>query len=451
MRTAVVLFTRDLRVHDQPALAAAVETADRVVPLFVLDPAVLERFGPPNRAAFLLDALRDLGDSLRARGGGLAVRKGDVVEEALRVAAETKAEAIFVSEDASAYAHAREERLRRACDEARVDLRVLPGVTVVPPGDLAPAGADHYRVFTPYWQQWRASPRRRLEPAPRRIELPSRLRMGRLPALADLTSGARSPALPRGGEREGRSRLARFLADGVSDYGRLHDDLAADATSRLSPYLHFGCLSPLEVAERASERPGAGSFVRQLCWRDFYTQLLAARPETSSEDYRDRGDRWRESPEELAAWKAGLTGYPIVDAGMRQLAQEGYMHNRARLLVGSFLTKDLYLDWRLGAAHFFDLLVDGDVANNVGNWQWVAGTGVDTRPNRIFNPTLQAKRLDPRGDYVRRYVPELAGVEGGSIHEPWKLGLLRPADYPEPIVEHAEAVRRFRALRSGEE
>ncbi|MBA3244461.1 MAG: deoxyribodipyrimidine photo-lyase [Actinobacteria bacterium] len=450
MHTAIVLFTRDLRVHDQPALAAAAETAEHVVPLFVFDPGVLERFGAPNRAAFLLDALRNLARSLRERGGGLAVREGGVVVETMRVAAETGAATVFVSEDVSAYAQAREQRLQRACDERRIELRVLPGITVIPPGELAPARADYYRVFTPYWRQWRSAPHRPLEPAPRKIVLPSGLRKGRLPALADLAPGPPSPDLPRGGESEARRRLERFLENGVSEYGRLHDDLAADATSRLSPYLHFGCLSALEIAERADERAGSGTFVRQLCWRDFYTQLLAARPETSREDYRDRGDRWRDDEQALAAWKDGRTGYPIVDAGMRQLAREGYMHNRARLLVASFLTKDLYLDWRLGAAHFFDLLVDGDVANNVGNWQWVAGTGVDTRPNRIFNPTVQAKRLDPNGDYVRRYVPELAEVEGIAIHEPWKLGLLRPADYPEPIVDHVEAVRRFRAARSGE-
>ena len=215
--------------------------------------------------------------------------------------------------------------------------------------------------------------------------------------------------------------MTRWLARGLAAYDRLHDDLAADGTSRLGAYLHFGCLSPLELAERASGREGAEPFVRQLCWRDFYAQLLAARPEISHADFRPRGHRWRDDAGALAAWKEGRTGYPIIDAGMRQLAREGFMHNRARLLTGSFLTKDLYLDWRLGAAHFAGLLVDGDVASNSGNWQWVAGTGVDTRPNRVFNPISQARRFDPSGDYVRRYVPELAGIEGSAVHEPWKL------------------------------
>ena len=187
--------------------------------------------------------------------------------------------------------------------------------------------------------------------------------------------------------------------------------------------------------------------MRQLAWRDFFAQLLAASPQSATPTSAPRGDRWRDDADALAAWREGRTGYPVVDAGMRQLAREGFMHNRARLLTGSFLTKDLYLDWRIGAEHFAGLLVDGDVASNAGSWQWVAGTGVDTRPNRVFNPTAQAKRFDPNGDYVRRYVPELAGIEGGAVHEPWRLGLLRPPGYPEPIVDHAEAVAAFRARR----
>jgi deoxyribodipyrimidine photo-lyase len=178
-----------------------------------------------------------------------------------------------------------------------------------------------------------------------------------------------------------------------------------------------------------------------VCWRDFYQQVTAARPDWARHDYRPRGVGWVDDAEALAAWKAGQTGYPIVDAGMRQLAREGWMHNRARLIAGSFLTKDLRIDWRLGAAHFWDLLVDGEIANNTGNWQWVAGTGNDARPNRVLNPVTQAKRHDPDGDYVRRYVPELAGVDGSRVHEPWKLPEVR---YPAPIVDHAEAVRVFR-------
>jgi deoxyribodipyrimidine photo-lyase len=434
VRTAVVLLTRDLRVRDQPALAAAAAAAERVVPLFVFDPAVLGRFGAPNRVAFMLEALRDLDVSLRARGGALIVREGDAVEQTMRAAQEVRASAVFLSEDVSAYAQARERRLAAACEAEGLELRVMPGVTVVPPGELVPTGGDHFKVFTPYWRRWRPAPRRSLVPAPRQIAIPARLASGRLPAVADLVRGAPASQLPRGGESEGRRRLARWLARGVGEYDRLHDALAVDGTSRLGAYLHFGCLSPLEVVERALGREGAEPFVRQLCWRDFYAQLLSARPETSHADFRPRGHRWRDDPVALAAWKAGRTGFPVIDAGMRQLAREGWMHNRARLLTGSFLAKNLRIDWRLGAAHFFDLLIDGDVANNVGNWQWVAGTGVDTRPNRVFNPISQGKRFDPAGEYVRRYVPELAGVAGAAVHEPWKLAP-PPKEYPAPILD----------------
>lgn len=202
---------------------------------------------------------------------------------------------------------------------------------------------------------------------------------------------------------------------------------------------------------RAAGGPGAEAFVRQLAWRDFNRQVLAVRPEVATVDYRARDDRWRSAPDETEAWRKGCTGYPVIDAAMRQLLHEGWMHNRGRLLTASFLTKTLYVDWRVGARHFLDLLVDGDVANNQLNWQWTAGTGTDTRPNRVLNPVTQAKRYDPDGEYVRRWVPELADVAGPAVHEPWKLrGLDRGAlDYPEPIVELAEGRERFlRARRS---
>jgi deoxyribodipyrimidine photo-lyase len=448
VRTAVVLFTRDLRVHDQPALAAAAREAEHVVPLFVLDDGILGTpFARPNRVAFLREALADLDGSLAARGARLVLRRGDVVTETIGLAAETGADAVFLSEDASDYARRRRRRLERACAEARLELRELPGVTVAALGDVTTAAGTHFGVFTPYYRAWLRAPRRPVERPPARLSLPAGVRRGRLPGLERLVRGAPSPELPPGGEGAGRRRLSGWIRSGLVRYGERHDDLAGDATSRLSPYLHFGCLSPLEVAERARDRVEGESFVRQLAWRDFHHQLLAARPEAAWEDLRSRGDRWSDDEAGFAAWTEGRTGYPIVDAGMRQLRREGFMHNRARLVAASFLTKDLYVDWRRGARHFFDWLVDGDVANNVGNWQWVAGTGADTRPNRVFNPVRQARRFDPDGAYVRRNVPELAGIAGAAVHEPWTLGSRRPAGYPEPIVDHAEAAARFATAR----
>ena len=415
MTTAIVLFTRDLRVHDHPALTAAVRSADRVLPLFVLDEGLLRSpFAVPNRVAFLLESLADLDGALRERGAALVVRRGDAVHEAMALAGATGAHAIHLSADVSAYARMRLARLERE----RIEVNAHPGVTIVPPGDVLPAGGDHFRVFTPYWRRWSQHALRPVNGAPRRLMPPRGLPTGSLPRLRDLTRDAPSPDRPPGGEGAARRRLTAWTRRGLERYGELHDDLAADATSRLSPYLRFGCVSPREVLERVHDRRGADPFVRQLCWRDFHHQVTAANPDMPRADYRDRGRRWRTDPDDLAAWKAGRTGIPLVDAGMRQLAREGWMHNRARLVTASFLTRNLGIDWRAGARHFWDLLVDGEIANNAGNWQWVAGTGNDTRPNRVLNPARQARRFDPSGDYVRRYVPELA--EGG--------------DYPAPIV-----------------
>ena len=428
MSTAIVLFTRDLRVHDHAALTAATAEHEHVVPLFVLDEALLRDAGTPNRVTFLLDSLLDLRASLRELGGDLVVRRGDLVTEVVRMASATGAKTLFVGEDVSLYAQQRVLRLR---DE--LDVRVENTVTAVAPGEIVPEGRDHYRVFTPYWRRWREQPRPSLLEAPARVMLPS-LDAGRLPERSNLVADRPSPDLPKGGEGEARRRLERWLADGVADYGEKRDDLAANRTSRLSPYLHFGCISANEVATRA----GNAEFMRQLCWRDFYAQLLAANPQTAGADLHARRRAWKHDDEALARWRAGRTGVPIVDAGMRQLQAEGWMHNRARLLVAAFLTKTLGLDWRHGARAFAELLVDADVANNVGNWQWVAGTGVDTRPNRLFNPLAQAKRRDPSGDYVRRYVPELAEIPGAAVHEPWRAPLAWVApEYPAPLADVA--------------
>jgi deoxyribodipyrimidine photo-lyase len=437
MRTVIVLFTRDLRVHDNPALSAAAREAQRIVPLFVFDDAILgSAFARPNRVAFLIDSLRDLDASLATRGARLVLRSGDVVAETFALARDVRAEAIFVAEDASAYAQRRQRRLEHACRGERVVLRVTPGVTVAPLLSIEPSTGGHYSVFTPFYRAWSSAPRRPVEPGLRRLSMPAGVSRGRLPALGGLVGGSPSPELAPGGETAGRRRLSAWLGAGVAGYDARHDELAADATSRLSPYFHFGCISPLEAEVRAGEIAGAAPFVRQLAWRDFFHQLLAARPETAHKDMRPRGDRWRHDGQALEAWKNGETGYPIVDAGMRQLLREGYMHNRARLITASFLVRDLGVDWRAGARHFFDWLVDGDVANNVGNWQWVAGTGANPRPGRAFNPIRQAHRVDPDGAYVRRYVPELAAIEGSAVHEPWR----RPenlAGYSARIVDRA--------------
>jgi deoxyribodipyrimidine photo-lyase len=418
------------------------------VPLFVFDERLLRsRFAAPNRVAFMLEALRDLDAALRKKGGRLFVRRGDPVREAIAAARECEASQIHVSADWSAYARAREERLARACEEERIELVAHPGVTVVPPGAVTPTGGDHFKVFTPYHRAWSELPMREPAATRRKLAVPANLKVGRLPKLESLVSGRPSPGRLPGGENEGRKRMRAFLRDGLGGYEGGHDDLPGDDTSRLSAYVRWGCVSPLELVREANERRGGAAFVRQLCWRDFHHQVLAATPSLPRRDYRPRRDRWSRSTRALEAWQEGQTGYPLVDAAMRQLAAEGFMHNRARMTVASFLCKDLYVDWRAGAWHFWDLLTDGEIANNAGNWQWVAGTGNDTRPNRVLNPVRQAERFDPDGDYVRRYLPELESVRGKAIFRPWLAEGFERLDYPEPIVDHDEAAAAFKAQR----
>jgi deoxyribodipyrimidine photo-lyase len=436
--TSIALFTRDLRVHDNPVLAAAAED-DSVVPLFVLDDAILGGpYNRPNRAAFLADSLADLDRSLRGLGGGLVVRRGDVAAEVARLADEVDASEVHVAADYSRHAVRRQDALARALGRRRLVLHASH--VVAAPGEVTPSGADSFSVFSPYHRRWVDASRRPLARVPDRLRLPNGVQVGTLPTREEICPGDTSPELMPGGERSARQRVKAWFDGPVADYGSDapggedgHNDLGYDGTSRLSPYLHFGCLSANEIVARADRRKrGVDAFLRQLAWRDFYTQVLAVRPDVVDCDLRTRGDRWRRDDADLQTWKDGRTGYPVVDAGMRQLAREGWMHNRARLVTASFLTKHLYLDWRPGMWHFFDLLQDGDIANNALNWQWVAGTGTDSRPNRMLNPTLQQQRYDPDFAYVRKYVPEFG-----------------TPDYPPPMVDHREAVAAFRAARSG--
>ncbi|GIH11093.1 deoxyribodipyrimidine photo-lyase [Rhizocola hellebori] len=387
MRTVVMLFTRDLRVRDNPALSLACTTADRVVPLFVRDPALSV---PPNRERFLLESLADLRESLRGKGGDLVIRHGDPVAETVKMARQVDATGVAMMADVSAYARARQ----RGLESERLMVKALPGVTVVPAGEIKPTtGGDQYKVFTPYFRAWQSHRWRSIAPTPKRIAVPEGLSAGQIEAL---------PSVPEwtGGETAALKRLKKWrpLSDGYAEH---HDDLAGDRTSRLSPYLHFGCLSPLELATAGLH----DAFVRQLCWRDFYHQLLATFPAMARKAYRAGAvEQWHDDEEALQAWQTGHTGVDIVDAGMRQLLAQGWMHNRARLITASYLTKSMGLDWRAGADWFMRHLVDADVANNYGNWQWVAGTGTDTKPYRKFSPARQAQRFDAEGQYVKRWL-----------------------------------------------
>ncbi|MGP3982291.1 cryptochrome/photolyase family protein [Streptomyces sp. KR80] len=454
MRVSIVLFTADLRLHDNPVLRAALRGADAVVPLFVVDAGVRRAgFDTPNRRAFLADCLTDLDQGLSRLGGRLVVRTGDVVEQVCRVADEAGARRVHVARGASGYALRREARLRAALEDERCELRVHDAVTTaLAPGSVTPSDTgDHFALFTAYFRRWEREPLRAVLGAPRVVRVPERIRSDDLPSRRDLKGV--SPGLARGGEREGRRRFKAWLAGALDGYAERRADLPADATSRLSAHLHFGTLSAVELVHRARKAGGAdaGAYLRQLALRDFHRQVLAARPRASWQDYRTRNAPWRGDTEAIAAWRAGRTGYPVVDAAMRQLRYEGWMHHRARLLAASFLTRTLHIDWRVGARHFLDLLVDGDVANNQLNWQWVAGTGTDPRPDEVRCPLAQAHRFDPHGTYVRRWVPELAGVEGPAVHRPWRLPeeTRSRLDYAEPIVAPDEVLAHHHEAPSG--
>jgi deoxyribodipyrimidine photo-lyase len=434
----LVVFTRDLRVADHPALSAAQHTD--VVCTFVHDHALQSgRPMHPLRTQFLSECLVDLDESLCQLGSRLEQRRGNWVDEVLRLAVQTGATSIRLSDDVTPFAQNRLARLEAAAGRSVAVCR-HPGLTTVPPGVLTPAGRDHYRVFTPYYRQWQRSPRRSLLPPPDTLHAARRPRndLRRRPA----THPAAPPGA-RGGERAGAERLEAWAAQGVIRYGEQRDDLAQPATSGLSRDLHFGCLSPLQVESAVNGLPGAEPFLRQLCWRDFYLQILAARPEVAWTDYVERGFPVRCDRAGLEAWRNGLTGVPIVDAAMRQLRSEGLLPNRARMIAASFLTRQLGLDWRDGAGHFLAHLVDADVALNNLNWQWMAGRGTGANPHRVLNPTRQARRFDPDGVYVRRHVPELRGLASPLVHEPWRLGRreLVSLGYPAPIVPIGEVMQ----------
>lgn len=437
MTASIVLFTRDLRVHDNPALSAACRDAGTVVPLFVLDTELLAKVSDaPNRARFLVAALTELDTELRTRGGRLVVRRGRVVEEVARLAQEVNAQSVHLAEDVTGYSARRLAALRESLARIGCAVHAHPAsVTAVDVSALRPdTGRTHYAVFTPYFRRWLDTPMRRPLPAPDAVAVP-RVGSEPIPDPADLATGPGSPELAVGGEATGRKLLEHWLSGPVCQYADVKDTPAVDGTSGLSPYLHFGCLSAAEIVFRADVSDAGGqAFVRQLAWRDFYHQVLADRPGVATADYRPATQPWRTDAHAVDAWRAGRTGYPMVDAGMRQLTAQGWMPGRARLIAASFLVKTLRVDWRVGARHFERWLVDADVANNRMNWQWMAGTGTDTRSSRVLNPLRQAERFDPGGDYARRWLPELAHLPGAEIHRPWRAGVLA-AEYPPPIVE----------------
>jgi deoxyribodipyrimidine photo-lyase len=455
--TAVVWFRRDLRVHDLPALVAAHAQHERVVPLFVLDDALLRgRYASPARARFMLGCLRALDTELRERGSGLVVRHGPPEDEVVGLAREVGADAVYWTSDVAPYARRRDTRATAALRDAGVEARPQTGGYLVDVSQPRTQGGKPYTVFSPFHRAIDQLGRRHVEPAPDALApLPSSLRKGRIPSAEalGLTDDSVPEPIVEAGEPAAREALERWLAAEVDRYADRHDGMSRLGTSVLSPYLRWGCLSARECEERAARHGGAGAtaWTRQLAWRDFYAHQLLLFPGNAHHEFQERYRgtlEWSDATDALHAWQTGTTGYPLVDAGMRQLARTGWMHNRARLVVGSFLTKDLHVDWREGERHFARLLLDGEPAQNNGNWQWIASTGADPAPyfRRLFNPMTQQRKFDPDGTYVRRWVPELRDVPDARLVEPWTMsddeqraaGCVIGTDYPAPIVDHAQ-------------
>jgi deoxyribodipyrimidine photo-lyase len=441
--TAIVWLRRDLRLHDHPALVAALAASERVVPLFVFDDALLGgRWPAPNRLWFMRECVRLLGDDLRARGGGLALRRGLPAAVVPAFAAEVGAEAVFVTRDYGPYARRRDHAVADALAGRGVRFHAKRGLMAVEPEEVLANDGRPYTVYGPYRRKWAALPRRAPLATPERLPDLAGVALGALPALEEL--GARGPAardIPAPGERAARARLDAWTTGGVERYAELRDLLAADGTSRLSQDLHWGLLSPVEVLARC-DGPGEGRrrYAAEIAWRDFYYQVLFHHPQVVREPFQGqfKALAYRNDPAQIAAWQEGRTGYPIVDAAMRQVVACGWMHNRARMIVASFLTKSLLVDGKVGERFFMAHLTDGDLASNDGGWQWAASTGTDPQPYfRIFNPTAQGKRHDP----------ELARVPEQYIHAPWTMpaeaqreaGCVIGRDYPAPIVEHGAA------------
>jgi deoxyribodipyrimidine photo-lyase len=464
--TAIVWFRRDLRSHDHPALATAAREYDRIVPLFVFDDLLLHgRFASAPRTAFMLGCLQDLDGALAERGAGLCVRFGRPEHELPALAASAGAAAVLWTSDVSPYARARDRRVTEALRQAGVRARTHPGAYCADVSVPRTQDGRPFSVFTPFWRAQQRLARRPVQRAPAHLALPTGLDRGRLPGLQALglpDAGELPEPFCAPGERAGRAAMARWLDGPVEHYGERRD-LLEGGTSGLSPYLRWGCISARELEQRAQRRggPGPAAFVRQLAWRDFYAHVLLSHPGNARAEFhpRLRALEWDADDELLQAWQQGRTGYPLVDACMRQLTRTGWMPNRARLVAGSFLTKDLHLDWRAGEAWFERLLLDGEPAQNNGNWQWVASTGVDPAPcsRRIFNPVLQQRRHDPDGRYVRRWVPELREVPGRRLAEPWTMSdaeqqaarCVIGSDYPGPVADHAQerraAIERYAA------
>ncbi|GAA5144690.1 deoxyribodipyrimidine photo-lyase [Nocardioides marinquilinus] len=440
--TAVMWFRRDLRVRDNPALRAALDDGP-TLPLFVLDPHL---WGPagPSRRAYLVASLQALQDDVP-----LSVVRGDPVNQVVKAAKEVGASRVHVAADFGPYGHQRDLDVEEALHDAGIELVRTGSPYAVAPGRVVNGSGENFKVFTPFsraWAKhgWREPPAKPRDPSWRHLKKTVDLPTVRLPK--DLE-------LPEAGEDAARTAWRAFLDGPLGDYDAQRDRPGVEGTSRMSHHLKYGEIHPRTLLADLAGKHGKGptTYRQEIAWREFYADVLYARPDSAREYYKPEFGtmRYARAGTQLEAWQEGRTGYPIVDAGMRQLRATGWMHNRLRMITASFLVKDLHVEWQHGADHFLHWLVDGDLASNNHGWQWTAGSGTDASPFfRVFNPTTQGRKFDPDGTYVRTWVPELADVD--DPHEPSSEDR-EEAGYPEPIVDHKaerqEALDRYAEIK----
>jgi deoxyribodipyrimidine photo-lyase len=429
--TSIWWIRRDLRQTDNPTLRTALEVGD-VVPVFILDPAFSTQ--SPRRRSFLHEGLAALDKDLRTRNSYLVIRHGNPLEVLRQLIQETNATTIFAEEDYTPYARKRDSQVA-----AQLPLQLIAGQTVHHPEFVKKADGKPYTIYTPYSKVWKSLLTEiQLLPAPEKISTQKNIFSEPLPAYKA------NPLFPAG-EAEAQRRLTQFTQLPITNYHDLRNRMDLDGTSSLSSYIRFGMIGLRQAVHAAKLstfdlQPSTEIWLNELIWREFYIQILYHFPHVAKTAFNKSlaNIPWRNDESEFAAWKNGLTGMPVVDAAMRQLKETGWMHNRARMIVASFLVKDLLIDWRWGEAWFMENLLDGDIAANNGGWQWTAGTGTDAAPYfRIFNPVLQSAKFDPHGDYIRKWVPELRGLNAKEIHAPWEKGI-KIAGYPDkPIVDRS--------------
>ncbi|MDF2376718.1 MAG: deoxyribodipyrimidine photo-lyase [Verrucomicrobiales bacterium] len=462
-------FRRDLRLSDNTALSNASKDSEKVLPVYISSDWKGEHhWTGPARQAFLCGCLDSLSKNVDHAGGRLIFRRGDAVEELRQLIDESKAEAVYLNRDPDPHGREAEKRVQELCREKGIEFHDFQDAVLHEPHEVLTGSGNPYKVYTPYSRTWFDQSKPGGVNTVKTLHTLSTIRKGEVPKVEDWGLKFEGPLLREPGEKAARERLKEAVAGVIGEYEAMRNDPAADATSHLGADLRYGTLSAREVFHRAEEarqetrsesvRSSIHVFQKQLAWREFFMAILHHYPEVLETDFNPdwRGLSWDDPGEgdKFERWTAGKTGFPIVDAGMRQLAETGYMHNRVRMITAMFLTKDLHLHWRHGESHFMQHLLDGEIANNNGGWQWSAGTGADAAPYfRIQNPWTQTERFDKDGEYIKRWIPELEKVDPARFTKPPEGSAKLCGDYVEPIVDHKaerdETLRRFKKHKEG--